>query len=285
MQSHWKSGLETGLAELDDDHKQLLEKAGALIRAATQKPLGEMSTALHSFHAAAQAHFAREEGIMAQFKYDGADKHWQEHQQMLTDIRAKIAALDEFTRGLPAYGEHIHAWLNQHIMGQDILFGRAVHAQIGTTDRRRTESSELDAAQERRLDNLEAMLLPDNAVTGITTIDEDYPALIGLLNEIVEVDQATDRHHLGTLLERLGDSIASHFTKEEALMNGAANEPNEAHREEHVKLLDEFAQLVDDWESDRISAELLCRFMHRWLLRHIATADMPLGKALARRTS
>ena len=45
-----------------------------------------------------------------------------------------------------------------------------------------------------------------------------------------------------------------------------------------------FQKNADDWRSDRISAELLCRFIYRWMLNHIAASDIPLGAALCRQT-
>ena len=88
-----------------------------------------------------------------------------------------------------------------------------------------------------------------------------------------------------TQIEHFGNATESHFREEEAMMSSIDFEQNSTHREEHQRLLDEFSDLVDDWRSDRISAELLCRFIYRWMLNHIAASDIPLGAAINRQST
>ena len=190
-----------------------------------------------------------------------------------------------FENDFSQFGDSIHQRIFEHIAGKDTLFGRAVVAQVGTTDRRRENDQNFDAFEERRLNNLEAIRWPSDVSTGIEAIDRHYPAMIELLNRIIVARKSSDRDSLATLIEHFGNATESHFREEEAMMSSIDFEQNSTHREEHRRLLDEFSDLVDDWRSDRISAELLCRFIYRWMLNHIAASDIPLGAAINRQST
>lgn len=283
--SSWTSELETGLSALDDDHKQLLAKANRLKQASTDADFSELKSVLLDMKTEMVAHFDREEALMRDCKYEGTQEHWEEHQRLLGEIQGKIDALEAFESSFSTFGNFIHQWMFQHIAGKDTLFGRAVIAQVGTTDRRREDDENFDAFEERRLNNLEAIRWPADVSTGIEAIDAHYPAMIELLNQIIAARKSPDRAGLATLIERFGNAIESHFREEEAIMARIEFEHGSTHREEHQRLLDEFSDLVDDWRSDRISAELLCRFVYRWMLNHIAASDIPLGAAISRQTA
>lgn len=283
--SSWTSELETGLSALDDDHKLLLAKANRLKQASTDADFSDLKSALLDMKTEMVAHFSREEALMRDCRYEAAQEHWDEHQRLLAEIQEKIDALETFENSVSTFGNFIHQWMFQHIAGKDTLFGRAVISQVGTTDRRRDNDENFDAFEERRLNNLEAMRWPADVATGVKSIDAHYPAMIDLLNRIIVARKSSDRHLLASLIEQFGNATESHFREEEAMMSAIDFEHDSTHREEHRALLDEFSDLVDDWRSDRISAELLCRFIYRWMLNHIAASDIPLGVAISRQTA
>jgi hemerythrin len=115
---------------------------------------------------------------------------------------------------------------------------------------------------------------------GVEAIDDGHRGLIELYNLDREASQLKDRAWTGVLLERLGNATAAHFAVEESLMSGIDYQHAATHQEEHRKLLEEFADQVDDWRDRHNSAELLCRFLYAWLLRHIVAMDIQLGRAL-----
>ena len=283
--SLWTSELETGLSALDSDHKLLLARANRLRDASSEADFSHLKSALLELRAEMLAHFAREEALMHDCKYQAAQEHSDEHQRLLAEIQEKIDALEAFENSVSAFGDRVHQWIFQHIAGKDALFGRAVVAQVGTTDRRREADENFDAFEERRLNNLEAIRWPADVSTGIEAIDAHYPAMIDLLNQIIAARKSSDRNKLAILIEQFGNATEAHFRHEEAMMSTIDFAQNSTHREEHRRLLDEFADLVDDWRSDRISAELLCRFIYRWMLNHIAASDIPLSAAISRQTA
>ncbi|MDP2369621.1 bacteriohemerythrin [Rhodoferax sp.] len=115
---------------------------------------------------------------------------------------------------------------------------------------------------------------------GVDVIDNGHRALIELYNSIREASQLKDRAWTGVLLERLGNATAAHFEDEEKLMSGINYAHAADHKDEHRKLLDEFAHQVDEWRDRHNSAELLCRFLYAWLVRHVAALDARLAQAI-----
>ena len=105
------------------------------------------------------------------------------------------------------------------------------------------------------------------------------------MREIIESRPSNDNTNLASLLERLGDETAAHFRSEEMVMAEHNYEYAVAHKEEHRKLLDEYAHQVEEFRNNSISAELMCRFVYRWFVRHIELSDVPLSNAIRRQSS
>jgi hemerythrin len=82
--SSWTSELETGLSELDSDHKQLLSKANRLKQASTDADFSDLKSALLDMKTEMVAHFSREEALMRDCSYEAAQEHWDEHQGFRT---------------------------------------------------------------------------------------------------------------------------------------------------------------------------------------------------------
>lgn len=117
---------------------------------------------------------------------------------------------------------------------------------------------------------------------GIAEVDTQHQRMIGIYNLIVSIDITGERKNMAELLEELGNETFAHFQYEERLMLEAGYEQIREHKEEHSKLLNELGEQVEDWRSRRISASDLARFMYRWLIRHIVTTDVPMGRELTR---
>ena len=139
-----------------------------------------------------------------------------------------------------------------------------------------------DAFDSRRVGMPEPIVWSEEHLVGVEIIDTEHRALIDLFNSILVVSKSHNRAELAILLEQLGNTTASHFESEEALMARFDYAHAAQHRIDHQKLLDEYGHQVDDWRNKHISAELLCRFMYRWLLRHVLASDMALGEVINR---
>lgn len=115
---------------------------------------------------------------------------------------------------------------------------------------------------------------------GVTEIDAQHRALVDHFNVILADVAAARLETLGGLLAALGDKTAAHFRFEEACFSALDASAREEHGAEHRRLLDEFGNLVDDWEADRLETRELVHFVAKWLMRHIASVDIPTFKAL-----
>lgn len=281
--SNWTSQLETGVSELDLDNRSLLDLVNRVKEASDETNLADLKSALLDFQAEMIAHFEREERLMTECNYDAAADHRREHQQLAKEIREQIESLDACQERVASIGRFMHNWIVQHIADKDSLFGKAIISQTGTTDRRQDSAEEFDIFEERRMGHLEAIRWTSEIAVGIESIDSDHRSMIALLNQIVAARRSSDRAYLATLLEQFGNETTRHFKSEEALITRFDTEHATRHMDEHRNLMDEYAQQVDDWRENRISAELLCRFMYRWILRHISESDIPLGEAIYRK--
>jgi len=283
--------LETGLAALDCDNRSLLALIDRVINAGEAVDLARLKSSLIDLQTELVARFEREEQLMSVFKYESAEQHQAEHRQLSAEIRSIINDLEAGEQSFTFVARFVRNWLLQHIVSKDTLFAQAIVTQNGTTDRRHVTvglpslADEIDVLEERRLENLKPILWTSKIALGIEEIDEGHRAMFALFDAILSARKLADKARLAALLEQLGDATAAHFQCEEKLMAKFGYEHAAAHREEHRKVLDEYAHQVDDWRESRISSELLCRFMHRWLLRHIAVSDMPLGEAIKRQNA
>lgn len=275
----WIAELETGISALDLDHKTLLDLVNRVIVASNEPDLDELKSSLLDLQAELIAHFEREENLMAECIYEAATQHQEEHQQLAGEIQEQINDLAAGKGNVTFVARFMRNWLLQHIVTRDAHFGKALLTQRGTTDRRQTADDGIDIFEERRLGRMEAIQWTPALELGIEAIDANHRAMIDTLNAILAVRQSDDKANLAALLEQLGNETAADFQTEEALMLQLSVENLAAHKEEHRQLLDEFANQVDDWRENRVSAELLCRFMHHWLIRHIAALDIPLAMA------
>lgn len=287
----WNSELETGLSALDLDNRSLLGLLDQVIEASEAGDLAGLKCALLDLQGETTARFEREEDLMAAFKYELAAQHQAEHQQLAAEIQCMINDLDAGEGGVAFIGRFMRNWLLQHIVSKDTLFGKAIVTQNGTTDRRQRAvdmqlpDDEIDVFEERRLENLKPIFWTSKVALGIEENDAGLRAIFALFNAILGARKSTDQTRLAMLLEQLGNEIEAHFKNEENLMLRFGYEHSATHKEEHRKLLEEFASQVDDWRGGYISADLLCRFMHRWLLRHIAVSDTPLSEAIRRQNT
>lgn len=249
----------------------------------------DLRSALVKLQDQAKIDFAREDGLMDALRFQGATQHQSEHRQLLAEIQHQI---DDLKNG-QVHTLHLlrfqKNWLTQHVLGQDALLGQAILNLKGIHDRRhvhgqRMSEDQFDAFEDRRLGLLESIVWTSKFDVGVEAIDAGNRTLVELYNSIIDISPSRDRTRLAKLLEQLGNATAAHFETEDELMAQFDYEDAAAHRKEHQDLLHEYGHQVDDWRANHISSEMLCRFMYRWLLRHVIAADKPLGEMIQRQS-
>ncbi len=117
----WNDSYETGLKEIDAQHKRLVDILNRLFAAMekgqAKDVLGKLLDELIQYTV---VHFGTEERYFKQFGYPEAISHKKEHD----DLASKAVALQkDFKAGKAALsvevGEFLRQWLMKHILGSD----------------------------------------------------------------------------------------------------------------------------------------------------------------------
>jgi len=118
----WRKDFETGVADVDHEHRELIDLINALHgQLASDARAETISEFLGEVFARISAHFALEETIMRKHSYDQYEDHKTDHEKLLDDIRD---IMDDFEAGkYLAYDEAlaaaVHDWFVDHFKTRD----------------------------------------------------------------------------------------------------------------------------------------------------------------------
>jgi len=91
----WRKEFETGIAEVDHEHKELVELINALHREiGAMASHARVGAFLGEVFARISAHFALEEAVMRRHGYDDYAAHKADHEGLLDDLRDIMDAHD-----------------------------------------------------------------------------------------------------------------------------------------------------------------------------------------------
>ena len=123
----WRREFETGVAEVDHEHRELVELINQLhaeLGGDTSKET--VSRFLGEVFARISAHFALEETVMRKHRYDEYQAHKAEHEALLDEIRD---IMDDYEAG--AYGDAgrtlattVRDWFVNHFKTKDARLHR-----------------------------------------------------------------------------------------------------------------------------------------------------------------
>jgi hemerythrin-like metal-binding protein len=125
----WTDSLETGIAEIDAQHRELFRCVARVRDAAFADDAAEMDRTVTFLRAYVDEHFRTEEAFMAAKRYPGLARHRLEHAALLEAV-AEIAA-DHALRGAGANSlarveRFLSDWLRTHIGVTDQALARFV---------------------------------------------------------------------------------------------------------------------------------------------------------------
>jgi hemerythrin len=122
----WRKDFETGVADVDHEHRELVDLINAL-HAEIAK--GADASRVHDFlgevFARIAAHFALEESIMRKHRYDEYQAHKAEHEALLDEIRDIMDEAEE-NYG-KALAETVRDWFVDHFKSKDAR----LHKKLG----------------------------------------------------------------------------------------------------------------------------------------------------------
>jgi hemerythrin-like metal-binding protein len=126
----WRKEFETGVAEVDHEHRELVGLINAL-HAEIGSGAGKerVSTFLGEVFARIAAHFALEESVMRKHAYDEYTVHKAEHEQLLDEIRDIMDAheADPAAATDAALAGAVRNWFVDHFQTRDAR----LHKKLG----------------------------------------------------------------------------------------------------------------------------------------------------------
>jgi hemerythrin len=123
----WRREFETGVAEVDHEHKELVELLNELhAKLGAGASQEEVSAFLGEVFAKISAHFALEETVMRKHQYDEYLAHKSDHEKLLDDLRDIMDNVEagEFLDYEVALGHAVRDWFVNHFKTRDARLHR-----------------------------------------------------------------------------------------------------------------------------------------------------------------
>ena len=105
--------------------------------------------------------------------------------------------------------------------------------------------------------------------TGIDVIDDQHKRILDYINEIVEINDGTDRARVKQILDNIIDYTQSHFTFEESLQEEAGYQYRVPHKRVHDLFIKKIETYRDRFEMGQSIEGELHEVLSQWLINHI----------------
>jgi hemerythrin len=129
----WEKHLSVGVAEIDQQHKMLIDKFNAFMLAFKEERGADEIFRLFSFlDAYVITHFADEERLMQRLGYPDFQKHRVKHQEFIRDVvsfRERLKNEGPTQPLITSAGLLMTGWLIEHISGMDRAIGKFMAEQ------------------------------------------------------------------------------------------------------------------------------------------------------------
>lgn len=125
MLIEWRKEFETGVPDVDHEHRELVNLINRLHQemvAGADK--ARLSDFLGEVFARIAAHFALEESIMRKHRYDEYAAHKAEHEALLDEIRDIMDAAHEGANSSVALSRTVRDWFINHFKSKDAQLHR-----------------------------------------------------------------------------------------------------------------------------------------------------------------
>lgn len=121
----WRSDYEIGVAQIDAEHRGLLDLINAFHEKSAQgASQSEIAQLLNRLVAYAEEHFQHEEKVMSDNGYPRLEQHREQHVKLVTSIFAiNERFVTQSTRASAETLQFIKGWLFDHIIQHDMDIG------------------------------------------------------------------------------------------------------------------------------------------------------------------
>jgi len=133
----WDSSLETGVAEIDADHRNLVRLINDLDMMLSQgvdpARFGGVIDTLIDY---AENHFRREEEMLENLGYPDVGGHVESHAGFGHRLGAMVAGciIEPGPASIARLRDHLHSWLIDHILSEDMRFAPFVRERLTGRD-------------------------------------------------------------------------------------------------------------------------------------------------------
>lgn len=129
MKIVWDTSFETGIDEVDAQHRRLVEIINSLAEGIGRASMTDLHGVLSQLKDYAQYHFRTEEGIMEAQTYPGLEDHRAEHRAFVDQILLFDLDVILASEGLAWEMFHfLRGWLTNHILVVDRRFSASLPA-------------------------------------------------------------------------------------------------------------------------------------------------------------
>ena len=104
--------------------------------------------------------------------------------------------------------------------------------------------------------------------TGIDVIDDQHKRILDYINEIVEINDGTDRARVKQILDNIIDYTQSHFTFEESLQEEAGYNYRVPHKRVHDLFIKKIESYRDRFEMGQSIEGELHEVLSQWFINH-----------------
>lgn len=180
----WDPSLESGIATIDYEHKELVRQIGRLTESDSQHPerTEEMLRFLTEY---VVKHFAHEQVMHKQTAFDGAREHRDAHEKFIAtcgELAQEFKAKGNDPELLKKLVDAVQAWLINHIMGMDKKFAeyykRCLHLEIIHTDSKNPDFVKLCAELDQDLVKAAGNEVDQAAYNRLNRVDDLYDAFV-----------------------------------------------------------------------------------------------------------
>lgn len=125
---YWRDTFNTGIPSVDYEHKHLIDIINQLYEKIRHDDVAEVNEFFAALHDRIAAHFALEERVMKERRYEGYTEHKADHERLLDEIRN---LMEEHYKGAylnasDVLAQRLERWFSIHFNTMDIRLHRAI---------------------------------------------------------------------------------------------------------------------------------------------------------------
>jgi hemerythrin len=126
----WQEEFSLGIAGVDHEHRELVALINQLLDHLEDQGNSDLvADELSEVYTKISAHFALEEHVMHEKRYDQLDDHKNDHERLLDDIRDMMDAFDSgvYASQRADFAERLQEWFGEHFRTKDAR----LHQKLG----------------------------------------------------------------------------------------------------------------------------------------------------------